>query len=43
MPVVSDCLGGELDPSVPASIHDEEEADVEEQKDDGKLGFCEIQ
>lgn len=43
MPVVSDCLGAELDPSVPESIRDEEEAVGEEQKDDGKLGFCEIQ
>lgn len=43
MPVFSDCLGAELDPSVPESIRDEEEAVGEEQKDDGKLGFCEIQ
>lgn len=27
----------------PESIHDEEQAIVEEQKDEGKLGFCEIQ
>lgn len=43
VPVVSDCLGAELDPNVPESIRDEEEAAGEEQKDDGKLGFCEIQ
>lgn len=39
---VSDGLGAECDPSVPESVRDEEEI-VEEQKDDGKLGFCEIQ
>lgn len=39
---VSDGLGAECDPSVPESVHDEEEA-AEEQKEDGKLGFCEIQ
>lgn len=40
---VSDALGSEvLDPNAPESIPDEEEA-IEEQKDEGKLGFCEIQ
>lgn len=29
--------------SQPESVHDEEEEIVEEQKDEGKLGFCEIQ
>lgn len=28
---------------MPASIHDDEERNAEEQKDDGKLGFCGIQ
>lgn len=39
---VSDGLGVDADPSATASVRDEEEA-AEEQKDDGKLGFCEIQ
>lgn len=40
---VSDTLGAECDASVPESIRDEEEEIVEERKDEGKLGFCEIQ
>lgn len=32
-----------LDAPVPESIRDEEEEIIEEQKDDGKMGFCEIQ
>lgn len=39
---VSDGLGAECEPSVLESVRDEEEV-VDEQKDDGKLGFCEIQ
>lgn len=38
---VSDAFN-ELDASTAGSVH-EEEAIVDEQKDDGKLGFCEIQ
>lgn len=38
---VSDALG-DLDGSIAGSVHDVEVV-VEEQKDDGKLGFCEIQ
>lgn len=41
---VSDALAPEtLDPNALESIRDEEEEAVEEQKDEGKLGFCEIQ
>lgn len=39
---ISDGLA-DCDPSVPESVRDEEEEIAEEQKDDGKLGFCEIQ
>lgn len=39
---VSDGLA-DIDPSQPESVRDEEEAIVAEQKDEGKLGFCEIQ
>ena len=39
---ISDALA-ECDPSQPESVRDEEEAIVEEQKDEGKLGFCELQ
>jgi anionic cell wall polymer biosynthesis LytR-Cps2A-Psr (LCP) family protein len=39
---LADALG-EIEASVPESVRDEEEEIVEEQKDDGKLGFCEIQ
>lgn len=38
---ISDAFG-DLDASTAGSVH-EEEAIVEEQKDEGKLGFCEIQ
>lgn len=40
-----DAIAGEaaLEASVPESIRDEEEEIIEEQKDDGKMGFCEIQ
>lgn len=39
---VSDGLA-EVELTVPESVRDEEEEIVPEQKDDGKLGFCEIQ
>jgi hypothetical protein len=31
------------DASVAGSVRDEEEEILEEQKDDGKMGFCELQ
>lgn len=43
--IVLDAIGeAAIDPNAPeTSIRDEEEEIVEEQKDDGKMGFCEIQ
>lgn len=40
--ILSDALV-DVDSSQVGSVHDEEEAIVEEQKDEGKLGFCELQ
>lgn len=42
MSVFPDNIGTELEPSV-GSIRGDDEENVEEQKDDGKMGFCEIQ
>lgn len=42
MSVFADNIGAELEPSVHGSVRDEEE-NVDEQKEDGKMGFCGIQ